>query len=259
MATLKKVTVIIQARTGARRLLDKVLLKLADKTVLEHVIARAGKAKTVDRVVVATTVCSADLKIVSLVSRLGVGVFCGSETDVLDRYYQAARLFDAKHIVRVTADCPVIDPKIIDKTVAQYFKSGADYCSNALSSTFPDGQDVEVFSFDALARAWHLARLDSEREHVTPFIWKNNHLFKIARFESRIDYSAKRWTLDEPRDFQFLKTLYRHLYRRNRFFGMDEILKFLKKNPRVELINSTIGRNEGYQKSVKEDRKTHVS
>src|SRR3989338_431054 len=148
-----KTTVIIQARCGATRLPGKVLLKVMDKTILEYVIERVQKAKNVENIIVATTVEKKDLGIVRFVSSMGISVYCGSEKDVLDRYYQAAKSFGIRHIVRVTADCPLIDPRIIDDVIGCYFHSGCDYCSNILDVTFPDGEDVEVFSFAALKSA----------------------------------------------------------------------------------------------------------
>jgi spore coat polysaccharide biosynthesis protein SpsF (cytidylyltransferase family) len=249
-----KIWAIIQARLGATRLPGKVLLKLNGRTVLEHVIARVLKAKTINGVVVATTVNKEDLSIVHLVSGKGISVYCGSSEDVLDRYYQAARLFNIEHVIRITADCPVIDPKIIDRVVSDYFKKQADYCSNTLRETFPDGQDVEVFSFKALTIAWRNAKLSSEREHVTPYIRKRAKLFKLVSYENKIDLSKKRWTLDRIEDYRLLKILFQHLYKNNSFFGMQEIINFLKENSDLEKINGFIVRNEGYLKSLKQEK-----
>ena len=249
-----KATVLIQARLGARRLPDKVLLKLQDKTVLEHVIGRAQDAKTIDRVIVATTDNKEDQAIVDLVAGKKIPVFCGSQNDVLDRFYQAAKQYNLQHIVRITADCPVIDPKIIDRVVRHYFKTKADYCANSLNETFPDGQDVEVFSMGALTSAWQNAKLESEREHVTPHIRKNPKRFKIASYDSPVNLGAKRWTLDEEKDYEFLQVLFKGLSKDNRSFGMKEVLAFLKKNPQIEAINHQITRNEGYARSVAADR-----
>lgn len=245
---------LIQARTGARRLANKVLLKLKDKTVLEHVIARVQKARTVKEAVVITTVQPEDLKIVELVSSQGIRVLCGSQNDVLDRYYQAARLLGAEHVVRITADCPVMDPDVIDLVVDRYFKEKADYCTNTISQTFPDGLDVEVFSFKALSRAWKHARLASEREHVTPYIRKHRRSFKVVSVEQPQDLGALRWTLDEPEDYDFLKKIFGGLYPKNKDFGIQDILEFLSRNPNVRNINAGFARNEGYARSLKLDK-----
>lgn len=248
-------TAIIQARIGSTRLSNKVLLRLGGKTVLEQVISRVSRACYINDVIVATTVNKENLRIVNLVSKNGISVYCGSEEDVLDRYYQAASLFNLENVVRVTADCPVIDPGIIDKTVSLYFKAGVDYCSNTLVETFPDGQDVEVFSFKALKTAWEKAKLPSEREHVTPYITKHKRTFKLASHVNKPDLGRCRWTLDEKADYDFLKILYKNLYEENPFFGMKEILGFLAEHPEIQEINTGIVRNEGYLKSIREDKK----
>ena len=198
---------IIQARISSTRLPGKVLKKIEGKTVLEHVINRVRAAKNLDDVIIATTVKKKDLKIVQLCAKLGVSVFCGSENDVLDRYYQTARLFKADHIVRITSDCPLIDPMVINEVIKLYFREKADYASNTMPETFPDGLDAEVFSFKTLKIAWGNAELPSEREHVTPYIRKNSNIFKIVNLKCDINLKNKRWTIDEPEDFSFIKII----------------------------------------------------
>ena len=154
---------------GSTRLPDKVLMKLADKTVLENIIDRVSRY----------------LEIARLCAMKGVSIFCGSEDDVLDRFYQTAKQFRIKNIVRITADCPLIDPQIIDRAVKLYLDTGADYVSNTLEETYPDGLDVEVFSFDALEAAWKDAKLMSEREHVTPYIRKKIDQFRTASIKQK--------------------------------------------------------------------------
>lgn len=245
---------IIQARISSTRLPGKVLKKIERKTVLEHVINRVKAAKNLDDVIVATIVEKEDLEIVKLCANLGVSVFCGSEDDVLDRYYQTSRLFKAKHIIRITSDCPLIDFKVIEAVVDLYFRENADYATNTIPETFPDGEDVEVFSFKTLKIAWENAKLSSEREHVTPYIRNNPNIFKIVNLRSNINLNNKRWTLDEPKDFEFIKIIYKNLYPKDSLFGMETILNYLRENPEVEKINKEIIRNEGYLKSLKEDR-----
>lgn len=251
---MKNITAVIQARIGSKRLPAKVLLKIQGRTILEHVIERVRKSKLIDEAVVATTILEEDLKIVNLCSKIGIRVYCGSENDVLDRYFQAARLLSAKHIVRITADCPLMDPEIIDKVIRLHFSKKADYTSNIITETFPDGEDVEIFTFKALCKAWKKARLYSEREHVTSYIRKNPDLFKLVNMENKEDFSDKRWTLDEKVDYEFIKLIYRNLYRKNRLFGMDEVLRLLDTHPEYENINNKIKRNEGYIKSLKKDK-----
>jgi spore coat polysaccharide biosynthesis protein SpsF (cytidylyltransferase family) len=252
------VIAIIQARMGSTRLPGKVLLKLEDKTVLEHVFNRVRSGKSVDDVVVATTIARDDLQIVGLCANLGVSVYCGSENDVLDRYYQAARLFQADHIVRISSDCPVIDPKVIEDVITLHLKKDADYTSNTLKETYPDGQDVEVFTFASLRTAWKNAKISSEREHVTPYIRNHPDLFKHVSLEYKEDLSQKRWTLDNAEDLEFLKLVYKYLYNKylynkDRLFNMGDILKLIDEKPEIEKINQYIIRNEGYIKSLMED------
>jgi len=252
-----KTKAIIQARCGSTRLPGKVLLKVLDKTILEYVIERVKKAKNIENIIVATTVKKKDLQIVNLAKRLGITVYRGSENDVLDRYYQAARLFKVKHIVRITADCPLIDPQIIDDVINYYFESGADYCNSSIKS-FPDGVDVEIFSSNALNDAWQNAKLLSEREHVTPYITKHADRFKLASFENKIDLSGKRWTLDRKEDFEFIRVVLESLYPGNPDFGINNILEFLKRNPHIEDINKGIPRDERYLESLKRDRVINI-
>ena len=245
---------IIQARVGSTRLSGKVLKKIEGKTILEHVINRVKAAKSLDDVIVATTVKKEDLEIVKLCANLGISIFCGSEDDVLDRYYQSARLFKADHIVRITSDCPLIDFKIIDDVTNLYFKEKVDYVSNTILETFPDGEDVEVFGFKVLKMVWENAKMSSEREHVTPYIKNNPKIFRIVNFKYETNLADKRWTIDESEDFEFIKIIYKNLYPKDPLFGMDKILYFLKKHPDVERINKNIIRNEGYLKSLREDK-----
>lgn len=249
-----KTYAIIQARNGSSRLPGKVLFRILNKTILEYIAERVKRAATLDGVIVATTTQKEDDQIEVLMKSAGVKCYRGSTEDVLDRYYQAAKLFKVDPIVRITADCPLIDPKIIDSAVNSYFKSTADYCSNVLDVSFPDGQDVEVFSFKALEDSWQNAKMLSEREHVVPYIKKHPQRFKLVNFNNEVDLSAKRWTLDERKDFEFIKTILEALYPVKPEFKMEDVLEFLKNNPRVEKINQGINRNEGYQKSLKEDR-----
>jgi spore coat polysaccharide biosynthesis protein SpsF (cytidylyltransferase family) len=246
--------VFIQARVGSTRLPGKVLLPLMDKSVLEHTIERAQQTEDVDEVIVLTTFTETDLPIVELCGRKKVRVFCGSEEDVLDRFYRAAVLLDIHHIVRITADCPVIDPAVIRKVIREHLSAGADYTTNTLTETYPDGQDVEVMTRESLIEAWEHANLASEREHVTPYIRNHPQRFVLHSVENKRDLSAKRWTLDTQEDYRFLQSVFQGLYPDNPFFGMSEIVDFLEKNEELEKINSAFERNEGYMKSLREDK-----
>ena len=240
---------------GASRLPNKVLMPLAGKPVLEHVIRRCQHAQLVNRVIVATTVELKDLDIVNFVGGTGISVFSGSANDVLDRYYRAARLFELQHVVRITADCPMIDPDVIDRVIAEYFDKEADYAANTLEETYPDGEDVEVFSFDVLSRTWNNAKMPSEREHVTPYIRKNE-IFRKVNIRNEANWGHCRWTLDEPGDYQKLKHIFNALYERKPYFGMHDVFDFLAEHPEIDRINSGIARNEGYAKSIRDEERT---
>lgn len=256
---MNDIVAIIQARMGSTRLPAKVLLDLEDKTVLERVIERVKKSKFIQEAIVATTISKDDLKIVNLCAKMGIRVYCGSEDDVLDRYYQAARLLDRKHIVRITADCPLIDPKVIDRVIRAHLSKKADYTSNTIQETFPDGEDVEVFKFQTLKKAWEDAGLPSEREHVSPYIRKHQNLFRLENVSSEENLGRMRWTLDEKRDYKFIKLVYRKLYKKNRIFGMKETLRLLREHPEYQRINQGIKRNEGYLESLKwENHKVYI-
>ena len=257
MAKLRasQVLAIIQARMGSTRLPGKVLLPIVDnKGALELMLERVRRARQLQKIVVATTTSPRDDRLVDLCKHLGYEYFRGNEVDVLDRYYRTALAFgSAEVVVRLTADCPLHDPVVIDKFVSCFLDSQVDYVSDANPPTFPDGLDTEVFSFSVLEKVWKEARLKSEREHVTPYIRKHADMFKIATVECEKDLSGHRWTLDEKEDYEFIKHIYKNLYKKNQVFGMEEILGFLAKHPEFEAINKHISRNEGYQKSLKED------
>jgi len=244
---------IVQARAASTRLPGKVLMDLCGKTVLERVLERAAAARSVSEVVVATGIGAENLPIVKLCAAKGIRVFCGSEDDVLDRFYQLAKLVKPANIVRITADCPLMDPRVIDLVVGAHSRSGADYTTNTEPPTFPDGEDVEVFTISALGLAWKKASLASEREHVTPYIRKRPGIFMTHFVRNSADLSGKRWTLDNPEDFKFIAAVYRAFKGRG-MFGMDEILKMLAKRPALEKMNHGIKRNEGYMKSLRDDK-----
>lgn len=239
---------------GSTRLPGKVMLNLGGKTVIERVIERAAASRCLSEVAVATGIGPENMPIVKLCSAKGIRVFCGSENDVLDRFYQFAKLVRPKSIVRITADCPLMDPRIIDLVVKAHCHSGADYTTNTMPPTFPDGEDVETFTFRALERAWGKASLMSEREHVTPYIRNHPGNFKLHSVRNATDLSGKRWTLDNPEDFKFISAVYNAFNGRG-VFGMNDILRLLSKRPELEKLNRAIVRNEGYVKSLREDRR----
>lgn len=246
---------IIQARLGSTRLPGKCLLKLMGHTVIEHIIARIQAAKNIDQTVLATTVNEEDRALVEVAQAKGVSVYRGSVNDVLDRFYQAAKLANADTICRITADDPFKDPMIIDEIINQFATGNYDYVSNTLSPTYPEGLDIEVFSFTTLAKAWKEAKKPSEREHVTPYIWNNPQLFKLHNVEYIENLSQLRWTLDHPRDWVFVQQVYEELYKPDKLFLMSDILKLLQDKPCLIDLNSGTLRNEGYFESIAQENK----
>jgi spore coat polysaccharide biosynthesis protein SpsF (cytidylyltransferase family) len=237
-----QVLAIIQARMGSKRLPGKVMLPLGGKPVLEHVIERVARARKVNEVVVATTLEREDLRIVEMGVRLGVRVYCGSVDDVLDRFYQVAKVLRPEHVVRITADCPLIDPEIIDMTIETHLTSGADF--TATSESFPDGLDVEVFDYQTLKRIWIEAKKKDEKEHVTLYIRRRDY-FKKVFIECEENLGDYRWTLDRPEDYTLLKKIFDYFYPSNgSFFSWKDVLEFVRANPEISMINSHIKRNE---------------
>ena len=245
---------IIQARMGSTRLPGKILTKIADKPMLWHVIQRTAESSLMNKIIIATTTNSADDCIVDFANSFDILFFRGSEGDVLDRFYRTAKSFCIDAIVRITPDCPLIDPKIVDKVIKRFLIGNLDYISNVHPPTYPDGLDVEVFSYATLEKTWRKAEKLSEREHVTSYIWKHPEIFKLGNVENEKDLSCMRWTVDEKRDLKFVKEIYRRLYKNNKIFYMEDILNLLKNEPELSKINRGISRNEGYAKSLKEDR-----
>ena len=243
-----KVVAIIQARMSSRRLRGKVLMQLAGIPVLEHVVQRVSYCKTINQVVVATSSDISDNDIEAWCVDNKVDYFRGSLDDVLDRFYQAAKHYQAEAIVRITADCPVIDPAIVDEVVEGYQVGGFEFYG--LAGEFPDGLDCTVFSFSAIERAWNEAALPSEREHVGPYIEKKPEIFKSGVLVKFKGMSHHRWTLDEPDDFKLLSFIFNELYDKDSIFYTHQIIKLLEINPEISNINSNIIRNEGYQKSL---------
>lgn len=251
------IVAIIQARVGSTRLPKKVLAEIEGKPMLLHIIDRVKQAKRIDKIIIATTDLPEDKVIEEIAKNSGVEYFAGSEKDVLDRYYKAVKKFGADIIVRITGDCPVVDPELIDKTVKFFLETSCDYASTAYpKTTFPDGLDIWVFSFQALEKAWKEAVLPSEREHVTPYMWKHRELFKIATFQNNEDLSNMRWTVDEQIDLKFIRAIYKRLYKPGKLFLMKDILNLLNKEPELAKINQSISKDEGYKKSLKEDEKS---
>jgi spore coat polysaccharide biosynthesis protein SpsF len=234
-----KIVAIIQARMGSTRLPGKVLKDLGGETVLARVVRRTQRAALLDSVVVATSTADADIAIVNECHRLSIRCFRGDEQDVLDRYYQCARQLQADAVVRITSDCPLIDPGLITAVTRRLLDDRPDYATNTHVRTYPRGLDVEVFSGDALTRAWLKAQLPYERIHVTPYFYEVSGRFRVASLTSEPDYSHHRWTLDTTEDFELIRTIY------ERFAGLDdmswrEVLALLEREPELAQLNSQV-------------------
>ena len=242
---------IVQARMGSTRLPGKVLLPLAGKPVLGHVVERLSYCHTLDGVVVATTTEPSDDPVVEFCDAAGVPVFRGSEDDVLDRYHRAAAKFDADPVVRITADCPAVDPVVVDRVVSGFLDGGYDLFG--LMGEFPDGLDCTVFARGALDRAWKEAALASEREHVGPYIENHPELFRVGGIEVFHGQGHQRWTLDEPEDYELLEAIFDALYRPDDPFSSEDVIEFLDRHPELMAINHNVIRNEGYITSLDDD------
>lgn len=236
---------------GSTRLPGKVLLKAKGVTLLEYEIKRAGLAKKIDRIVVATTVNKADDKIAALCQKIKIDCFRGSENDVLGRFYECSLEYpEYENIIRLTGDCPLIDPQVIDEVMKLYKRGRFDYASNVGKITFPDGLDVEIFKRPILARAFKRARLTSEREHVTLYI-RNKMKIKKGNLAAKRDFSKFRLTVDNPEDYEVVKFLIKNSRLSD---GYLKYIELLKKNQKIMNKNLNLIRNEGLIKSLKNDR-----
>jgi spore coat polysaccharide biosynthesis protein SpsF len=251
-----EVLLITQARMGSTRLPGKIFKKIGNKTLLQIHLERICKANLVDKILVATTKNTDDIQVYDWAIKNNFLAFRGSEEDVLDRFYQAAKIYSPKWVVRVTSDCPLIDSRLIDRIIKTASEKQVDYCSNVIVENFPDGQDVEVFSFNALEKAWKLAELKSDREHVTSFIRNNifgkgHSMFSYCSIESDKNYSKIRLTVDEEKDYIMISKLIEAVGFESTW---EEYVNFALLNDLV-LINGDIVRNEGYIKSIINDKK----
>ncbi|HYU44765.1 MAG TPA: glycosyltransferase family protein [Terriglobales bacterium] len=233
------VVAIIQARMGSTRLPGKVLKDLCGETVLARVVNRTRRATLLNKVVVATSVQPADDAILQECGRLSVACFRGDEADVLDRYYRAAEKFSADAIVRITSDCPLIDPEVSDKTIRAFLEQHPDYASNVLERRYPRGLDTEVMTFAALETARREARDPHQREHVTPFLYQHPERFRLVSVTGDRDYSHYRWTLDTVEDLEFLRSVYRRRAEASDPAWQD-VLRILEREPDLAAINEHV-------------------
>ncbi len=248
-----EVVAILQARCNSSRLPNKVLKPILDKPMIQWQIERLSQSKHIDKLIVATSDEMSDLPLVQLCINLDVDVYRGSLNNVLDRFYQVAMRTAPSLIVRLTGDCPLIDSVVVDEVI-EFMKSGNfDYVSNSIEPTYPDGLDVEVFTFDTLQKIYNNAKLPSEKEHVTLYIANNKHLFNIGVYKNSIDLSHHRWTVDEPNDFKLVSAIFEGLINFEGHFRMEDVLLFLEKDEALRNLNNNIQRNEGLLKSLDKD------
>jgi len=246
---------IIQARINSTRLPKKVLKPILGKTAIEREIERVKKSALCQKIVLAIPEGKNNNILEKIGKKSGVLVFRGSEKDVLDRFYQAAKTFGLKDIIRITGDCPLFDWKVCDEVISFYLGNKFDYVSNVRPPTFPDGLDIEMFSFKAIENAHQNAKLKSEREHVTLYIANHPEIFKIGNLtRNGNDLSELRLTLDEPKDLVLIRKIYGALYKKRKNFALEDILKFLRENQALLKINKNIRRNEGLIKSLAQDK-----
>lgn len=239
---MNKIIVIIQARMGSTRFPGKMLSCLSGHTVLRHVIDRVKQSKEIDGIIVATSELEIDDKIEMECIKYNIPVFRGSEEDVLDRYYFAAKANSADIIIRITGDCPLIDPKLIDNTVKEFCINDYEFLTTdgvkEEENTFPRGLDVEIFGYKLLEKAYVNAKKDYQREHVTPYMYEECK--DICYFKNDKDEHMYRWTLDTFEDFEMIKEIYIGLYKGKHNFYKDEVIDFLEKNPWITDINKFI-------------------
>jgi glutamate-1-semialdehyde 2,1-aminomutase len=247
------IAAIIQARMSSTRLPGKILQTILGAPMLLRQIERVRQASLCDALFVATSTSEADDSVAQLCESAGVACFRGSLDDVLDRYYRTALTTRPDHVVRLTGDCPLIDPEIIDAIIRFHVEGGFQYTSNTLELRFPDGLDVEVMSFTALERAWREAKLPSEREHVTRYMYSVPGRLRTGSYVGTEDWSHLRWTVDELEDLEFVRRVYSALYPANPRFRTHDILELLERQPELSHINSNLERNEGLRKSLAKD------
>jgi len=240
----QNITVIIQARTGSTRLPNKIFKPLSGKPVLWHVYNRVKQSKLISQVVIATTDLPEDDAVEYFCNENKISFYRGSSDNVLSRYFYAAKIFTAETIIRITADCPVIDPVVLDKMIEEFLNTNKneklDYMSNSIVRTFPRGLDAEIFSMTTLEKTFNEAKLKYELEHVTPYIYQRPGLFKIKNFANDKDYSYYRWTIDTTEDYELLGKIYDALYLQNKIFLLEDILKLLEEHPELTEINKSI-------------------
>jgi spore coat polysaccharide biosynthesis protein SpsF len=244
---------IIQARMSSTRFPGKVLIELQKKPLLQWMLERVAECSLVDKVIIATSTGKDDDPISKWCAENNYTCYRGDLENVLSRFYHAAKHFNAQTIVRLTADCPVIDAKVIDEHIRFYHSHHYDYVSNGPLMTYPDGMGVEVFSFLALERTYQEAKLLSEKEHVTAYIYKHPEIFTLFNLKYKKDYSWIRITVDYPEDFTLVKKIVDALQPTAASFSLEDIIDYIEKNPALLKLNNKHSPNEGYELSLLKD------
>ena len=249
----KQVVALLQARTDSTRLPAKVLKKLLGIPMIVQELERIARSKYIDKLILTTSDEHSDDLLSEIIIKNGFNLYRGNKNNVLERFIKSVEIFDLKDddvIVRLTGDCPLHDPNIIDETISAFLNCNCDYLTNSVEPIYPDGLDVEVFTYLSLKTTYKLAKKPSQLEHVTPFI-RDSGLFNTLNLNKQPIYPNWRLTVDEVDDFTVIEKIYN--YFNNNSFTFKEIISYLEKNPNVIKINSHINRNEGYLKSLQED------
>lgn len=257
-----QVITIVQARMSSTRLPGKVMKTILGKTVLELQLERMSRSNLCGKIIVATSTNYNDDKIEEFCQANHIACFRGNENDLLDRHYQCAKFYQADVVAKIPSDCPLIDHRIIDQVFQQYYTHPVDYLSNLHPASHPDGNDVEIFSFQALEKAHKEAKRPLEREHTTPYFWENPDKFSINNFqwEKERDLSmSHRFTIDYEEDFLFIQRIYEELYPTNNDFSLDDILQLLEKKPDIYLINSNYAGVNWYRNHIDELKTINAS
>lgn len=261
----KMVIAIIQARMNSTRLHNKALLKIGDQPMLYHVVKQTKASKFVKDIIIATTKSPKDKKIINFCLKHNLKYFCGSNNDVLDRYFKCAKKFTCDPVIRISSDCPFIDPSIIDQIISKFRKNSCDYVANNFEKinkkwensacNFPQGMVVEICNFKTLEKAWKVAKKPSEREHVFPYVQFNAKFFKVSNLVYKKDLSFIRCTVDKKEDLKFVRELWKRIPKSKKTIHINDILKIINKEPCLVEINNKTNFDEGYKKSVQKDAK----
>ena len=227
----------VQARMGSTRLPGKVLKPIVGKPMLWHIVNRVKRAELIDKIVIVTSTKKRDSSILKFAEQYGVASYAGSEEDLVDRHFQTAKKFKANAIVRITADCPLIDPQVIDRVIRHFLDGDFDYVSNVVKRTYPTGLDTEIISYSALEKAWKETKTPLQRWRFTIYLRNHPEMFKLGNVTHEEDISHMRWVVDTEKDLRFVREIYKALYKKNKIFYMKDILDLLKKRPELVEIN----------------------